>query len=57
MIVKVLSDKNDSMILCIWCFNTAVLSEAAHFGSMDLDVSQLSVQRAVPGEKCEDASP
>lgn len=57
MIVKVLSNKNDSMILCIWCFNTAVLSEAAHFGSMDLDVSQLSVQRAVPGEKCEDASP
>lgn len=39
------------------CSNPAVLSEAAYFGSVDLGLLQLSMQRAVSGEGYEDAAP
>lgn len=40
-----------------WCFNPAVLSEAVHLGSTDLGLPQLSMQRAVPGEGCNEVAP
>lgn len=40
-----------------WCSNPAVLCEGAHFGSRDLGLPQLSMQKAAPGDGFKDVVP